>query len=105
MNYYEIVPSLIAAVISLIAIVALVKLGKKVKNCNCGTIVNWVTLGILFAVFIHAIVELLGAFGMISDEILSVTMAGLLSIGSICFIFAATTGGLKVLRDDQSTEQ
>jgi hypothetical protein len=95
MDYYQIVPSSIAAAISLISIIALMKLSGKIKSCNCGTIVNWVTAGIFFAVFIHAVVELLGVFGVIKDEILSVAMAGLLSIGSICFIVAATTGGLK----------
>ena len=61
--------------------------------------VRWVVLGILLSVFVHAFVELVASFGVMSDVSQAVVMGALLSLGSACFIRAGIVGK-RALRGD-----
>ncbi|MBT4857266.1 hypothetical protein HON52_03710 [Candidatus Uhrbacteria bacterium] len=97
MILYEIFPNAIAATLSLVAIIMLFKFAQKMKGGKLSEVINYLVVGILFSVTIHAVFELLHAMELISAEALLPIMGALLSIGSVSFLIAGYKG-LKALK-------
>lgn len=96
MNLLEILPNLLAMLFSLVAVVVLAVVAVKVGGL-IGAMLKYLVAGIALGVMVHAGMELLAAFGVVSESTLMVVMGLLLTIGSILFL-AAGYVGLKFIR-------
>lgn len=84
----HLIPNIIALVLSLVAVVMLLQLTAKMRGGQLASVMNWMLMGIVFAVAIHAAAEMGELLGLLPEGILFYIMGTLLSLGSLCFIIA-----------------
>jgi hypothetical protein len=80
-------PNIIAMIFALVAMIQLCFAAFKIGG-TIGRIFKLLTMGIFFAVFIHAGVELVERFGFIKEEYFLLIMGMLISLGSVFFVIA-----------------
>jgi hypothetical protein len=97
MNNIEIIPNILAVLFSFVAIIMLVGLARKFGGA-VSVVLKIIVTGIFLSVTAHATFELIQLFDVISPETLFLIMGTLLSLGSVLFIVAASTG-FKMLRE------
>ncbi len=83
----RILPNIIAAAFSLIAVVLLVVSATKIGG-SVGKAINLLITGIFLSVTVHAIFELAAQFGFLPEYQLMPIMGTLIIIGSIFFILS-----------------
>jgi len=89
-------PNLLALVSSLVAVVALSAVARKLGG-GLGNMLKLLLLGIFLSVFVHAGVELAQTAGLVEERTLLWSMGILISLGSLAFCAAAWVG-LRTLR-------
>jgi hypothetical protein len=89
-------PNLFALVSSLVAVMALSAVARKLGG-GLGTMLKLLLLGIFLSVFVHAGVELAQTAGLLEERALMQSMGILITVGSVSFC-AAAWSGLKTLR-------
>lgn len=96
MEFSEILPNIVALIGTFITMIVLSLVATKIGGV-LGKMVKLLIVGIFFSVFLHSGFEVAGAYHMINEEALMRVMGGLLTIGSIFFIYAGLVG-LKALK-------
>lgn len=89
-------PNLLALLSSLLAVVALAVVARKLGG-GLGHMLRLLLLGIFLSVFIHSGVELAQTVGLLDERTLMQSMGILISLGSVSFCAAAWVG-LRTLR-------
>ncbi len=84
-----ILPNIIAMLFSIVAMIQLISAAFKIGGA-IGKIFKLIVVGIFFAVFIHAGVELLEGYGLVKEEYFLFIMGTLISIGSVFFVVAGS---------------
>ena len=84
-----ILPNVIAMIFSIVAMIQLFYAAFKIGGV-IGKIFKLLVIGIFFAVFIHAGVELLEGLGFIKEKYFLSIMGALISTGSVFFVIAGS---------------
>lgn len=87
------IPNVLAMVTSLVAVVLLALVTRRIGG-QIGSALKLLGLGVFLSVFLHAGAELAEIFGLLSPDLLMVVMSVLLTAGSLAFC----AGGVVALR-------
>jgi len=88
MDMIQILPNIIAMILSFIATIMLGTLAYKMRGGQLGRIMTLLVIGISLSVTIHAAFELADLFELLAPNTIFTIMGILLSLGSIFFIVA-----------------
>ncbi|KOR29914.1 hypothetical protein TI03_01010 [Achromatium sp. WMS1] len=85
----DVIVNILAILCSGLAMFQLSFIAALMKDKTMKNVFIYLVLGIFFAVFVHATVELLAVFDVLNEHTLMLVMGGLIIIGSVFFIMAS----------------
>jgi hypothetical protein len=97
MLYGSALPNVVAMLASIAAMASLATLAAKMTGGQLAIVAKLIALGVFFAVFLHAGIELAEMFELVGAKTVMVVMSVLLSVGSLSFC-AAGILGVRALR-------